>query len=110
MNQNPRVSKISGNDLCKELLVIGPESEFAPSDRHRLGLGNYKYIGFTKLNYEVWRYGEMVDQRGAPVYMLEKDTTSRISLILNRRDGSLVGWVSIFRNMSVIGENITWFN
>ena len=86
--------------------MIGPETEFAPSERHRLGFGNYKYIGFTKLSYRVWRYGEIVDQRGAPVYMLEKDTTSRISLILYARDGSLVGWVSIFRNMSVICRNI----
>ena len=66
--------------------MIGPESnemsEFAPSERHRLGFGIYKYIGFAKLD--------------SPVYMLAKNTTSRVSLILKNSDGYWVGWVNDF--------------
>ena len=85
MNRKCRIIKISGT-FCEELLVIGPESnemsEFAPSERHRLGFGIYKYIGFAKLD--------------SPVYMLAKNTTSRVSLILKNSDGYWVGWVNDF--------------
>ena len=87
---NSKAVEISGNNLCKELLAIGPESEFAPSERHRLGFGTYKYIGYSKLGY---------GEGGDPVYMLTKNTTSRIGLITRRYRGGYktwIGWVSNF--------------
>lgn len=71
-------------------MAIGPESEFAPSERHRLGFGTYKYIGFSKLG---------ISNGGDPVYMLTNNTTSLISLITRRYSNwypTWIGWVNNF--------------
>ena len=86
---NSKAVQISGNNLCKELLAIGPESEFAPSERHRLGFGTYKYIGFSKLGN---------DDGGDPVYLLTNNTTSLISLITRRYKGGYIKWIGWVNN------------
>ena len=77
--------------------MVGPESEseqmseFAPSERHRLGFGIYKYIGFAKSD--------------SPVYMLAKNTTSRIAVILKDSNGFWVGWVNDFMLETTVSCN-----
>ena len=56
--------------MCKEVLLIGPETKFAPSEREKLGFGSYKYIG---LNKEI--NDDVSPRRGAPVYLLSQNTS-----------------------------------
>ena len=82
--------------MCEELLVIGPESKFSPSERKKFGFGSYKYIGLTKAINDDERHTFTFGSRGAPVYLLSQNESSRIGLITRDYHGFWFGWVNYF--------------